>query len=71
MKIRTGRLSRSAADEASDQRYAVFRSVDYTGTNYDPYLRIEYTAVPIPAAAWLLGSGLIGLVAIRRKFKKN
>lgn len=28
------------------------------------------SAVPIPAAAWLLGSGLIGLVAIRRRFKK-
>ena len=25
--------------------------------------------VPVPAAAWLLGSGLIGLVAIRRRFK--
>jgi hypothetical protein len=25
--------------------------------------------VPIPAAAWLLGSGLLGLVAIRRKKK--
>ena len=29
-----------------------------------------HTPVPIPAAAWLLGSGLIGLVAIRRRFKK-
>ena len=26
--------------------------------------------VPIPAAIWLLGSGLIGLVGLRRKFKK-
>ena len=26
--------------------------------------------VPIPAAAWLLGSGLLGLVALRRRFKK-
>jgi hypothetical protein len=26
--------------------------------------------VPIPAAAWLLGSGLLGLVAIRRKYRK-
>jgi hypothetical protein len=26
--------------------------------------------VPIPAAVWLLGSGLIGLVALRRKFQK-
>ena len=26
--------------------------------------------VPIPAAIWLLGSGLLGLVGLRRKFKK-
>jgi len=26
--------------------------------------------VPLPAAAWLLGSGLLGLVAVRRRFKK-
>jgi hypothetical protein len=31
---------------------------------------INVAPVPIPAAAWLLGSGLIGLVAIRRRFKK-
>lgn len=31
---------------------------------------ITVNAVPIPAAAWLLGSGLIGLVALRRRFKK-
>jgi hypothetical protein len=29
----------------------------------------DYTATPIPAAAWLLGSGLMGLVGIRRKQK--
>jgi len=28
------------------------------------------TNTPIPAAAWLLGSGLLGLVAIRRRMKK-
>jgi len=28
-------------------------------------------AVPIPAAVWLLGSGLVGLIAIRRKFRKS
>ena len=27
------------------------------------------TATPIPAAAWLLGSGLMGLVGIRRKMQ--
>jgi len=29
-----------------------------------------YSPVPIPGAIWLLGSGLIGLVGFRRKFKK-
>jgi PEP-CTERM motif len=28
------------------------------------------TAVPVPGAFWLLGSGLIGTVGIRKKFKK-
>jgi len=32
-----------------------------------PYVSV---AVPIPSAIWLLGSGLIGIIGIRRKFKK-
>jgi hypothetical protein len=27
--------------------------------------------VPIPGAVWLLGSGLVGLLGLRKKFKKN
>ena len=42
------------------------------GEDYYRYGIAEYNTnpVPIPPAAWLLGSGLIGLVAIRRRFKK-
>ena len=31
---------------------------------------IDISAVPIPGEVWLLGSGLIGLVGIRRRFQK-
>jgi hypothetical protein len=32
---------------------------------------IALTSVPIPAAAWLFGSGLLGLVGIARRKKKT
>lgn len=31
----------------------------------------DYTPVPVPAAFWLLGSGLVGLVGLRRKMRIN
>jgi hypothetical protein len=30
----------------------------------------EYTAAPIPAAVWLLGSGLVGLIGLRRRSRE-
>lgn len=42
----------------------IFNSVNFTRAGFD-----AVTPVPLPAAAWLLGSGLVGLVAIRRKRK--
>ena len=32
-------------------------------------LEIETVPIPIPGAVWMLGSGLVGLVALRRKKK--
>jgi len=41
-----------------------------TGTVYfEVTTQAATSAVPVPAALWLLGSGLIGLVGIRRKLK--
>ena len=51
-------------------------SIMFRAPGYLPFLNqrhefsvaaIEVNAVPIPAAAWLLGSGLVGLVALRRR----
>lgn len=39
---------------------------DLGGGNY----RVSMTPTPIPGALWLLGSGLLGLIGLRRKLKK-
>lgn len=50
-------------------------SIDLQGTQSNTFIQLtafrqEFSQAPIPGAVWLLGSGLIGLVGIRRKFKK-
>jgi hypothetical protein len=55
-----------------------FYAMDGTGTNakntlideFNYYIAVPDTFVPIPSALWLLGSGVLGLVFVRRKFKK-
>lgn len=51
----------------------MFNKFEMTSTQYAfeaDNIAVKNT-VPIPAAAWLLGSGLLGLVAVRRRFTKK
>jgi hypothetical protein len=45
---------------------------DYTITGLQGYFGPNFATntVPIPGAVWLLGSGLVGLAGLRRKFKR-
>jgi hypothetical protein len=46
-----------------------YKTSKFSGTTTDFIVRPD-SIVPIPSAVWLFGSGIIGLVFIRRKFKK-
>ncbi len=52
-----------ASNFSSDAAYP------YQGSKLGMDLRVELTAVPVPAAVWLFGSGLIGLVGVARRKK--
>lgn len=56
------------------EKYLVWTGLDVTGAPvvFTPDILVaEYpTTVPVPGAVWLLGSGLMGLVGLRKKLKK-
>jgi hypothetical protein len=53
---------------ASESRWRNFGDISRGIDQPTPYAK--FSQVPIPGAIWLLGTGLIGIVGIRRKFKK-
>jgi T5SS/PEP-CTERM-associated repeat protein len=55
-----------ASDLAYDETYASFTVTDFSG-----YAVTATSSVPIPGAVWLLGSGLLGLIGIRRRSKNS
>ena len=48
----------------------MFQKSDDAWTGFATSPLVQISNVPIPGAIWLLGSGLIGIVGIRRKLKK-
>ncbi len=71
---RTSDISADYWDKLADTHFW-FRIVD----NYVPNVYFELAEatviqpdpVPVPAAVWLLGSGLLGLSGFRKKFRKK
>ncbi|SEM75698.1 VPLPA-CTERM protein sorting domain-containing protein [Syntrophus gentianae] len=57
---------RYLAVSANDIKSVVLTQVTW-GCIWD---NLDTTPVPIPAAFWLLGSGLLGLVGLKKKFRK-
>ena len=68
-----GCVSQTEILDANGYGYILF-ALDDSGAgpddnhdDYVGYMRYQAAPVPIPAAAWLLGSGLIGLVVLSRR----
>jgi hypothetical protein len=71
--IRLYEIGNTQADGSGDTASTgTFRVTDYEGFNvgsdaYDIVITGQCVPCPVPAAAWLLGSGLLGLVGLKRK----
>lgn len=54
----------------ADTVYFNWENLSYNSSTYFN-ATLEFSPVPIPGAVWLLGSGLIGVVGIRRKLNNQ
>lgn len=57
---------RIETDSFASIRFASLENTNFSAAN----LNLEYSPVPVPAAVWLFGSGLIGLIGVARRTKK-
>ena len=70
--ITTVNVNNWATNFVGIERSAGFRQLEFYNPTYGQTVldNVMFQPVPLPPAAWLLGSGLIGLVAVRRRIKK-
>ena len=65
------KFTKSYVDGSSEWVYTHLNTVPGEEFMYAVFSVQEPSAVPIPASAWLLGAGVIGLLGIKRKFTFN
>jgi len=64
--LTAGSIAGSISNASSDDF-----SLDFTATGPQAFVAKAGPVVPVPAAVWLFGSGLLGLVAVARKKKSS
>jgi len=63
-----GRYDTDQSDTTTDIQSSGYLTEIYTGwTQVGPMTSFQVSAVPVPAAVWLFGSGLLGLIGVARR----
>jgi hypothetical protein len=62
-----GKLTSLAMGMVAEEVFSETAPLIGTGSTETPFLTIETTVIPLPAAVWLFGSGLLGLIGFARR----
>ncbi|MGB7933244.1 MAG: VPLPA-CTERM sorting domain-containing protein, partial [Gammaproteobacteria bacterium] len=60
----------AALTAAADGTESIADAFSTFGMNFNTTQLVPAAVVPLPAAVWLFGSGLLGLIGISRRMKK-